>query len=74
MYVSKNKKKNKDYYINEDDEDEKKEEDDIINCNWDNEQVNTLYYDDVILFLLFNPDGIRDLLTIKIDDKHVKGH
>ena len=73
VYVSKNKKKNKGYYIDENDEDEKKE-DDTINCNWDSKQVKTFCYDDVILFLLFNLNGIRDLLIIKIDIKYIKEH
>ncbi len=71
MYVAENKKKNKEHCIGENDEDE---EDDFMDCDWDNEQARTLCYDDVTLFLLPNPDGTRNLLTIKIDVKHTKEH
>jgi hypothetical protein len=79
VYVPKNEKKDKGYYIGEDDEDEEEEEeeeeeDDTIDCDWDSKQAKTLCYRDVTLFLLPNPDGIRDLLAIEIDVKHAKGH
>jgi Protein of unknown function (DUF3435) len=73
VYVAENEKKNKGYYINKDDENEKGE-DHSIDYDWDNEQTRTLCYNDVILFLLPNPDGTRDLLAIEVDVKHAKGH
>ena len=77
VYVPKNEKKDKGYCIGEDDEDEEEkeeEEDDTMDCDWDSEQAKTLCYGDVTLFLLPNPDGIRDLLAMEIDVKHTKGH
>ena len=38
----------------------------------DNEQAKTLYYGDVTLFLLPNPDSIRDLLGMEVDIYHTK--
>ena len=73
VYVSRNEKKDKGYCIGEDDEDEEGE-DHTMECDWDNEQTRTLCYDDVTLFLLPNPDGIRDLLAMEVEDKHAKGH
>lgn len=71
--MSRNEKKDEGYCIGEDDEDEEGE-DHTMNCDWDNEQTKTLCYDEVTLFLLPNPDGIRDLLAMEVDVKHTKGH
>ena len=49
-------------------------EEDLAEDDWDNEQAKTLYYRDVTLFLLLNPDGIRDLLGMEVNIYHVKGH
>ncbi|KAF7502010.1 hypothetical protein GJ744_010445, partial [Endocarpon pusillum] len=46
----------------------------VMNVDDDNEQAKTLCYDDVTLFLLPNPDGIRDLLAMEVDFKHTKEH
>jgi ATP-dependent DNA helicase Q1 len=69
---------------NGDDEDEDEDEDgndnresgeeDSADHDWDNEQAKTLCYGDVTLFLLPNPDGIRDLLGMEVDICHSKGH
>ncbi len=74
IYVPKNEKRDKDYCIGEDDEDEEEKEDDTMDYDWDSEQAKTLCYGDVTLFLLPNPDRIRDLLAREIDVKHAKGH
>jgi hypothetical protein len=49
-------------------------EEDSADHDWDNEQAKTLCYGDVTLFLLPNPDGIRDLLGMEVDICHSKGH
>jgi hypothetical protein len=82
--VARNEKKNRGYVIGEDDENKDENEDkndnresgkeDNADYNWDNEQAKTLYYKDVTLFLLPNPDSIRDLLEIKIDIYYFKRH
>jgi hypothetical protein len=82
IYITRNKKRSRGYVIGEDDEDEDKAEDatagageeDIAEDDWDNEQAKTLCYGDVTLFLLPNPDSIRDLLGMKVDICHIKGH
>jgi hypothetical protein len=71
--VARNEKKDKGYCIGEDDEDEEGD-DHNIDCDWDNEQARTLCYKDVTLFLLLNSNSIRDLLAMKVDIKHTKGH
>jgi hypothetical protein len=42
-------------------------EEDSAYHDWDNEQAKILWYGDVTLFLLPNPDGIRDLLGMEVD-------
>jgi hypothetical protein len=86
VYVARNEKKNRSYAIGEDDEDEDEDEDEDGNDNrgsdkedsadhdWDNEQAKIVYYRDIILFLLPNPDSIRDLLGIKVDIYYSKGY
>jgi len=84
VYVARNEKKSRGYAIGEDDEDEDEDEDgndnresgeeDSADHDWDNEQAKTLCYGDVTLFLLPNPDGIRDLLGMEVDICHSKGH
>jgi hypothetical protein len=64
--VVRNKKKSRGYAIGEDDEDENKnrndnresDEEDSIDYDWDNEQAKILYYRDITLFLLSNPNSI----------------
>jgi hypothetical protein len=78
--VPRNEKKSRGYAIGEDDEDEDEDEirgsgeEDNADHDWDNEQAKTLCYRDVTLFLLPNPDGIRDLLGIEVNICHTKGH
>jgi len=75
-------KKSPGYAIGEDDENEDEDgndnrgsgEEDSTDHDWDNEQVKTLCYGDVTLFLLPNSDGIRDLLGMEVDNCHSKGH
>jgi Protein of unknown function (DUF3435) len=82
VYIARNEKRSRGYVIGEDDEDEDEDEDaivgageeDIAEDDWDNEQAKTLCYGDVTLFLLPNPDGIRDLLGMEVDICHTKGH
>ena len=84
VYVARNEKKSRGYAIGEDDEDEDEDEDgndnresgeeDSADHDWDNEQAKTLCYGDVTLFLLPNPDGIRDLLGMEVDICHSKGY
>jgi hypothetical protein len=74
VYVSRNEKKDQGHCIGEHDEDEEEMEEGPMNCDWDCEQAKTLCYGDVTLFLLPNPDGIRDLLAMEVDVKHAKGH
>ena len=71
--MQRNEKKDKDHRIGEDDKDEE-EEDDTMDYDWNNEQAKTLCYGNVTLFLLPNPDRIRDLLAMEVDIKHSKGH
>jgi hypothetical protein len=84
LYVARNGKKSRGYVIGEDNEDEGEDEDgndnrgsdeeDSAHHDWDNEQTKALCYGDVTLFLLPNPDSIRDLLGIGVDICHSKGH
>jgi hypothetical protein len=72
VYVTRNEKKSRGYVIGEDDEDENEDEngndnresgeEDSADYDWDNEQAKILCYGDVTLFLLSNPDDIRDLV------------
>ena len=74
VYVARNEKKSQGYAIGEDDEDEDEDgnnnrgsgAEESANHDWDNEQAKTLCYGDVTLFLLPNPDGIRDLLGMDV--------
>jgi hypothetical protein len=78
VYVARNEKKSRGYAIGEDDEDEDEDkgfvEEDSADHDWDNEQAKTLCYGNITLFLLANPDGIRDLLGMEVDLCHTKGH
>ena len=84
VYVARNEKKSRGYAIGEDDEDKDEDEDgndnresgeeDSADYDWNNEQAKILCYRDVTLFLLPNPDGIRDLLGIEVDICYSKGY
>lgn len=41
--------------------------------DWDPEDVRTVYYEDVTLILLPDPDGFRDKLAMEITLKYTKG-
>jgi hypothetical protein len=75
--MPRSEKKSRGYAIGEDDEDEDEDEirrsgeEDNGDHDWNNEQAKTLYYRDITLS---NPDDIRDLLGIKVDICHTKGH
>ena len=58
----------------EDGEDEKANEGNTRGRDWDNKSMKRLCYRDVCLFLLPNPDGIRDVLVMEIDLSYTKGH
>jgi hypothetical protein len=82
--VIRNKKKSRNYVIGEDNEDKNENEDkkdnresgekDSADHNWDNEQAKILCYKDVTLFLLPNPNSIRDLLRMKVNIYYFKGY
>ena len=86
VYVARNEKLKRGYCIGEnyededDEEDEEDGEDEKVNegntrdRDRDNELMKTLCYKDVCLFLLPNPDGIRDVLVMEIDLSYIKGH
>jgi hypothetical protein len=82
VYIARNEKRSRDYVIGKDDEDENEDEDAIIRAgkegiaedDWNKEQAKIIYYKNVTLFLLPNPDSIRDLLGMKVDIYHTKGY
>ena len=81
VYVRCNEKKVKDLYINKNNSDEDKEDNkeknnkkNNKNNNWNKEYNKILYYKNIILLLLSNPDGIRDVLAIKVNIKYTKRH
>ena len=56
------------------DEDKGFVEEDSADHDWDNKQAKTLCYGNITLFLFPNPDGIWDLLGMKVDLCHTKEH
>lgn len=76
VYVAKNEKTTTGYCIGEDDEDERdcEEYTEDSDCEWNDETAKALCYKDVTLFLLPNPNGIRDILGMEVNICRTKGH
>jgi len=79
VYIRRNEKtlKNEEIEEEEDTEEEKDEYEHDENHgqvgDWNDESYKVLCNGDIALLLLPNPEGIRDLLAMEVNDGHTKG-